>query len=657
MDETNLFQRINADFSILNNIFQDEKRLFQMYEILYPFIIHEEIKLAQTMGNKYLAIAFWISRKRNSYNTSKTKDLWEIFEKELLSKNIKRSENNNTTNEVTRGTDITSGQEETYAYDSQNDQTQNPKIDKKKKKKQNLASNHVNHVQYHDQQHSHMTGIQQIPSAADSHEVSIGELIKINDEETNASPKGCELETIKYNKSEIWYDLSTLDQDTLMTDAEQVGSTLEEFESALKEDTPSNSRISNDIEIQNELLEVSTKDGKPYRSIKRPRALLSKLKNQDNKTSHEFTQISIHEVEEDSVATFDAYIKIEDIRKYNTIEDKRAYIELNVRNHKGFITTEYNATDKQIIIKYNREGAMRLSVRKFNHIFKQELIKMTPKKYFTHERKRMSSHDFKIIDLPSKIDKEEIKKGIRSILNGAIFFLKDHVIPSSSNKDTCIYYFTVKDNAGLNVIKNHWSIEINGNLYRLAPAHFKLEDFQLRKKFRAEFIGFDEEHTATKAIEITAPYGPKNAYKQSSDKIIVEFESEATLFNACEKTYNFGQYTVKGKPCNYLWAKDNPILAGKKKRPAAKPVQDTVTLDNIHRTSLNKNNDITSPDTNTNQYKATGANTTPLGKPSRVNKQFETIEEEKKISHINITNKNKITNITATGESEVEESC
>lgn len=38
----------------------------------------------------------------------------------------------------------------------------------------------------------------------------------------------------------------------------------------------------------------------------------------------------------------------------------------------------------------------------------------------------------------------------------------------------------------------------------MAPAHFKYEDFQHRKKFRVEFIGFDDSHTALKAMKITA---------------------------------------------------------------------------------------------------------------------------------------------------------
>lgn len=44
---------------------------------------------------------------------------------------------------------------------------------------------------------------------------------------------------------------------------------------------------------------------------------------------------------------------------------------------------------------------------------------------------------------------------------------------------------------------------------------------------------------------------PKFAFKQSDDKIIVDFDSEATLFNAYEKIYHFGNYIVKGVPRNY----------------------------------------------------------------------------------------------------------
>ncbi|RGB27515.1 hypothetical protein C1646_673933 [Rhizophagus diaphanus] len=70
---------------------------------------------------------------------------------------------------------------------------------------------------------------------------------------------------------------------------------------------------------------------------------------------------------------------------------------------------------------------------------------------------------------------------------------------------------------------NQKCIEINNKTDHNCPAYFKASDFDKRKKHRSEFIGFGKEHTAAKALEITAPFNPKNAFKQSPDKMIVKF--------------------------------------------------------------------------------------------------------------------------------------
>ncbi|POG60761.1 hypothetical protein GLOIN_2v1486794 [Rhizophagus irregularis DAOM 181602=DAOM 197198] len=114
-------------------------------------------------------------------------------------------------------------------------------------------------------------------------------------------------------------------------------------------------------------------------------------------------------------------------------------------------------------------------------------------------------------------------------------------------------YFTVKDEYARQLLKNVWSIDIENYIYHLGPAHFKANDFDERKKHRGEFIGFGKEHTAAKALEITAPFNPKSAFKQSPDKIIVEFQNEADLFNACDKNYHFSDFNIKGYPLGYNW--------------------------------------------------------------------------------------------------------
>ena len=46
-------------------------------------------------------------------------------------------------------------------------------------------------------------------------------------------------------------------------------------------------------------------------------------------------------------------------------------------------------------------------------------------------------------------------------------------------------------------------------------------------------------------------HNPKNAYQQSDTKVIVEYEQEADLFNACEHAVYFNTYKIIGTPRGY----------------------------------------------------------------------------------------------------------
>ena len=58
----------------------------------------------------------------------------------------------------------------------------------------------------------------------------------------------------------------------------------------------------------------------------------------------------------------------------------------------------------------------------------------------------------------------------------------------------------------------------------MCPAYFSDQDLKERKKYQAEFTGFDASHSLVKALEVLSMHNPKNAYRQSDTKIIVEFE-------------------------------------------------------------------------------------------------------------------------------------
>ncbi|PKY60547.1 hypothetical protein RhiirA4_484372 [Rhizophagus irregularis] len=165
-------------------------------------------------------------------------------------------------------------------------------------------------------------------------------------------------------------------------------------------------------------------------------------------------------------------------------------------------------------------------------------------------------------------------------------------------------YFTVKDEYTRQLLKNIWSIDIENFIYRLGPAHFKTSDFDDRKKHRGEFIGFINKHIAAKAMKITFPFNPKSAFKQSPDKIIVKFQNEADLFNACEKRYHFNDFSVKGYSIGYNWPQRDKAISKLKKQQNA----------NIHHQSCNQSiTDVANVhNTNTTRCYSDNDNTTNL---------------------------------------------
>ena len=54
-------------FSLFLNVLQDDHTLFSgglipdhIYKLIFPFIQHEELTFAKNLGNKWLAIYFWL---------------------------------------------------------------------------------------------------------------------------------------------------------------------------------------------------------------------------------------------------------------------------------------------------------------------------------------------------------------------------------------------------------------------------------------------------------------------------------------------------------------------------------------------------------------------------------------------------------------------
>jgi len=164
--------------------------------------------------------------------------------------------------------------------------------------------------------------------------------------------------------------------------------------------------------------------------------------------------------------------------------------------------------------------------------------------------------------VPNELSEDMIKEDIRTSLRGIQFYIRAMGGTKDSNKNGHkTVFFTVKDPADCHIIKNQWCIALQDSVYRMCPAYFSNQDLKERKKYQAEFSGFDAFHSMIKILEVLSMHNPKNAYRQSNTKVIVEYEQEAELFNACEHAIYFSSYKVVGTPRDYpCWIYSKKLL-------------------------------------------------------------------------------------------------
>src|SRR5205823_12168447 len=151
------------------------------------------------------------------------------------------------------------------------------------------------------------------------------------------------------------------------------------------------------------------------KALKNPSHTLKKLieseKHQDdpNTSMHTYTEPDI---------TFDAFIKLADIVKYTNVDDKKSYIELHMRRKTGFVKTEIHKQDNELLVKWKYLSQMTRAVRAFNkrHTECPGII-LREKTYYTAEGMKVSSRQFKILDVLASTDHETIESSIRKLLN------------------------------------------------------------------------------------------------------------------------------------------------------------------------------------------------------------------------------------------------
>ena len=100
--------------------------------------------------------------------------------------------------------------------------------------------------------------------------------------------------------------------------------------------------------------------------VKHPRKLLQHILN--TQTDSKDDKKSMHAYTEES-CSFDAYIKLDALDVYSLLDDKLAFLELNLRNFKGFMGIEYNKIDRHIIAKNKSYNNLLFMIRQFNNQF------------------------------------------------------------------------------------------------------------------------------------------------------------------------------------------------------------------------------------------------------------------------------------------------
>ncbi len=284
------------------------------------------------------------------------------------------------------------------------------------------------------------------------------------------------------------------------------------------------------------------------KQVRKPSAFLKDLKLQEHRNN-----TSMHEDLTPVRDTYDAYLDLATFSAYdNKLVEKVSFLELNMRKFKGYLEIYHAAKDNQIVVKFDSFEALRHAVSIFNQFFNNSGLVLRMKKYYLHQNRRISTKEFKILQVPNDYSDDMIKDDIRSSLRGIQFYIRAAGGTKDSNKKGHkTVFFTVKDPADCHIVKHQWCIALQNSIYRMCPAYFSEHELKERKKYQAEFTGFDASHSMIKALEVLSMHNLKNAYRQSDSKIVVEYDQEADLFNACEHAIYFSSYKVVGTPRDY----------------------------------------------------------------------------------------------------------
>src|SRR3954453_6499336 len=253
--------------------------------------------------------------------------------------------------------------------------------------------------------------------------------------------------------------------------------------------------------------------------------------------------------------TFDAHCKVSDITCSSDVDEKRSYIKLEFAMEKGFYKAIINK-DKcgvlEIIVQFDSHVSLLTACKKFNLLRKG--FRMEPKKYYRYGKDRVSTKEFKIVNVEKTITNDEIYKAMETIIRRGTIYIR-HRKTYETNGLYGDILFTITDDQMAHSLVERWYVTIWEKVYSLAPAFLTEKQLATRQQWTAKFTGLD--HTVTtKEIEEVAESINAKCFKLKTNEsgltITMEFKSESDMITACSKKIYYKTFTISGTYDNQL---------------------------------------------------------------------------------------------------------
>jgi hypothetical protein len=247
--------------------------------------------------------------------------------------------------------------------------------------------------------------------------------------------------------------------------------------------------------------------------------------------------------------TFDAYIS-PDLIQGQYIDDKISYIDLLMFTYDGYVSTSTQTWnhEKKIMISFSKYGHLIAALR--DHQERFPLLKFTIRKYYTWKGHRVSSNDFKLLNVPEMASVTAIKQAIKSIDPRTRFRL-------NHRDENGTVFFTVLDNDRVYHFAQQYCCVLHNTVVRLAPAYFTEQHFKKRNTWMAKFSGFPVTTQLATVKEVLDSVQTLDVYRRSfhhqDDHVYAVFTDEKSMIKACSTSIRYRNWTIRGCPVHSTW--------------------------------------------------------------------------------------------------------